>query len=223
MGYDYYYDYSASPDSTGIMLGVLGGILAFSLIALVFSLLCYIFEAVGLYTIAKRRGIKSPWLAWIPIGSAWICGCIADQYQYIAKGQVKNRRMIILILSLASFVLTAMTTGRVMSTMTNLVMYSEYMSETEVNSLMMSMMAGGASGLFSNILSIALIVFQFITLYDLFCSCNPDNSTMFLVLSILFGILRPFFIFADRKKDLGMPARQPEPQPYTPQDPWENQ
>lgn len=221
MSYDYGFETSMEAEQAvlafaGIFLSVMG-------VALIFSLVCYIFEAIGVYTIAKRRSIKSPWLAWIPIGNVWLWGCIADQYQYVARGQSKNRRMIILILSLASFVLSSMTASRAAGTMAELVMYADYMTEAEINALMTSMLASGAGSMFGSIVSIVLMVFQYIALYDLFNSCDPNNSTMFLVLSIIFGIARPFFIFADRNKDLGMPATKQEPQPYTPQDPWMNQ
>lgn len=51
-------------------------------------------------------------------------------------------------------------------------------------------------------------MFQYIALYRIYKSCDPKNTTLFLVLSILFNITMPFFLFACRKKDLGMP--QPE-------------
>ncbi len=220
------YDYSASSgDFETTMLGLAGIFLTVIAVALIFSLVCYIFEAIGVYTIAKRRGIKNPWLAWIPIGNTWMWGCIADQYQYVANGKTKNRRMIILILSLASFVLSAMTTGQTINSMMQLVANAdaiEYMSEAEMVAMIAPMMGSSMAGMFGSIVSIALFVFQCIALYDMFNSCNPSNSTMFLVLSILFSIARPFFIFASRNKDLGMPARQDEPQTYQPKEPWAN-
>ena len=64
------------------------------------------------------------------------------------------------------------------------------------------------------VLAIVTAVFTYITLYDLYASCDPNNATTFLVLSIVFGIAMPFFIFFSRNKDLGMPPRREEPQPY---------
>lgn len=236
MSYDYYdyYDYSAGADATEVMLGFFVGMLVVCLIALVFSLVCYIFECVGVYTIAKRRGIKNPWLAWIPLGNVWIWGCIADHYQYVAKGQVKNRRMILLILSLVSYVLVLMTNGQVMSALTAVIANAdamEYMSEAEAMAMMAPLFGGTVLSMVASIVAIVLMVFQYIALYEIFNSCDPSNSTMFLVLSILFSVATPFFLFASRNKDLGMPARQPEPQPqyqppyqpsnYTPKESWE--
>ena len=53
-------------------------------------------------------------------------------------------------------------------------------------------------------LAIVNMVFYYIALYDLYCSCNPDNAVMFLVLDIFISVTQPFFMFACRNKDLGM-------------------
>ena len=31
------------------------------------SILMYVLRAIGVYSIAKRRGIKRPWMAWVPV------------------------------------------------------------------------------------------------------------------------------------------------------------
>lgn len=65
-----------------------------------------------------------------------------------------------------------------------------------------------AGGTLAGLAAAALAVFQYISLYDVFQSCNPGTSVVFLVLSVIFPILVPFFLFADRKKELGMPRRR---------------
>lgn len=89
-GYEYSYDYL--PDAASIGFAFLGIFFVFALIALVISVTIYVLEALGIYTIAKRRGIHNPWLAWIPVAQYWILGSISDQYQYVVKGNVRNRR-----------------------------------------------------------------------------------------------------------------------------------
>lgn len=62
------------------------------------------------------------------------------------------------------------------------------------------------------VLAIILAVFQYIALYDLYHSADPNNAVLYLILSIFFNITIYFFLFFNRKKDLGMPPRkQPEP------------
>jgi len=56
--------------------------------------------------------------------------------------------------------------------------------------------------------AIASAVFRFMALYDLYTSCDPRNSVIYLVLSILFPVTEPFFIFFNRNRDEGMPPRR---------------
>jgi uncharacterized integral membrane protein len=54
----------------GALLAVGGFMLLFFLLGLVF----YILFSLGLYTMAKRRSIPNPWLAWIPIAQLYMLG-----------------------------------------------------------------------------------------------------------------------------------------------------
>ena len=57
-------------------------------------------------------------------------------------------------------------------------------------------------------ISIAYAVFRYMALYDIYKSLDPANCVLFLVLSILFGVTEPFFLFFSRNKDDGMPPRK---------------
>ena len=70
-------------------------------IGMVLSVACYVLEALSLYTIAQRRGIRKPWLAWIPVVNVWIVGSISDQYQYVVNRRIQNRRKVLLGLAIA--------------------------------------------------------------------------------------------------------------------------
>ena len=74
------------------------------LLAMPFFYYCflYVMRALGLYRIAKRRGIHRPWLAWIPCGRDWLLGCISDHYQSIACGKRSYFRFFLLFLSIVS-------------------------------------------------------------------------------------------------------------------------
>ena len=180
---------------------IIGIVLIMLLVVLAVSAVFYIFQSLGLYTIAKRRGIENPWLAWIPVANYWILGCISDQYRYVVKGQVKNKRMIMLGLSIATFAVS-------------------FVAEMIAGILMMTSDGAGAAmalnslmSLVSSGVSIASVVFWHMALYDLYTSCCPSNNVVFLVLGIIFSVTQPFFIFFNRKKDDGMPPRKPEHPP----------
>ena len=221
MSYDYHqYEQELPIEATSLLLGVAGILLAVSVVILVLSIAVYVFEAVGIYSIAKRRGIKNPWLAWIPIGDYWIVGSIADQYRYVARGQVKNRRVILLSLSVANSVLScaslAFSVSSLMTTIGTLFQEMGYGYAGYSQGIGASMAGGAISllvSLLGSIVSIILVVFWYISLYDLYTSCDPKNNTLFLVLGIIFPVVVPFFLFACRKKDLGMPPKKQPVQP----------
>lgn len=211
----YAYDYSFEADLMEflehfgyVFVGIAVG---FLLIALTIVLVMYIFWSVGLYAIAKRRGLRNAWLAWIPVGNHWITGSLADQYQYVAKGKIKNKRKILLILSLASFVL-----GLAFNLVSSLLVLAAAPAEGVIA---VSSMLGVLRSVINVVVSLAWTIFCHMALYDLYCSCNPENAVVFLVLGIFFPITIPFFIFFNRKKDGGMPPRKPAPQAYVPPEP----
>lgn len=85
----------------------------------------YVLMALGLYTVAKRRGIHKAWLAWIPVANVWLLGCISDQYRQVAKGQVKNRRKLLLTLQIVVVVLAILVSILAVSWVTGLVLSSD--------------------------------------------------------------------------------------------------
>ena len=52
------------------------------IMALVLTVICqvviYIIRSLALMRMASRRGLPKPWLAWIPVGSEYMLGCIYD-------------------------------------------------------------------------------------------------------------------------------------------------
>ena len=71
----YYNELPSMPTEEGlialgaIILGILG-------VVLLFALVFWIIRAMSLHKIARRRGIRHAWLAWLPIGGQWILGWI---------------------------------------------------------------------------------------------------------------------------------------------------
>lgn len=71
----------------------------------ILSIALYVLQAIGLYTIAKRRNIAHAWLAWVPVGSVWILGSIADDY-LARTGRKTSLRIWLVILAAAVLVLS---------------------------------------------------------------------------------------------------------------------
>jgi len=191
----------------------------------------YVLTSMALYTVATRRGIGHAWLSWIPLLNVWIIGSLSDQYRYVVKGQFKSKRKILLILNLLN--LLCIVCAAIVGIGVAIDLAGSFVYGMHEEALMRLIMgpALGIAGLALPLvgLSIACAVFRYMALYDIYTSMDPNNSVMFLVLSILFGITEPFFLFFSRNKDEGMPPRKPEPtyeqpqwQPQEPAaEPWE--
>ena len=210
-GFDYpnqfEFEMDILPEATGF--GAIGVLLVLYLLimffATVFSIVCYILQSYGLYTIANRRGIRNSWLAWVPVGNVWILGNIADQYQYVAKGKIKNRRKLLLGLDIG---LVVAAVGWLIA-----MLASALMSDGVASGFVTVVLIMLLGYLLFLALAVTATVYMYLCYYDLYNSCNPNNGVLFLVLSILFPVTISFFVFACRKKDLGMPPRkQPAPE-----------
>ena len=172
----------------------------------IFSIATYVLTSLALYAIASRRGLRKPWLAWIPVVNCWLLGSISDQYQYVVKGEVKSRRKWLLVLSLTKAVLT-LTVVILVAVMAAGAFFSDPGYGMGIS------IAGPVMGILGVVMPlaaahIAYLVIRFMALYDVYRSMDPANSVLYLVLSILFGATEPFFLFFNREKDLGMPPRK---------------
>lgn len=196
----YYGPYDGFGNAAQVGMGfVFGIIMILYILLMAASVAVYVLQSIGLYSIAKRRGIHKPWLAWLPIGNMWILGSISDQYRYVVKGQVRNRRKVLMGLTIA------------------LLGLSVVMVAAEV---LLAMGGAAGSGFFAMgllavifivaffVLTVVGVVFQYICCYDLFRSCQKDNAVVYLVLSILVSIALPVILFLCRKDDQGMPPRR---------------
>lgn len=161
-----------------------------ALVTIILTIILYIFQSIGLYSIAKRRGIPAPGLAWVPMLNMYMLGKIADRVQ-LGWGAAKSclRKWILglsIVLAVLSFI-SRFIKGAGLQV---------HLSEMEH-----SQMVGFLILLFIRLLFvIALMVLEFIALFHVFRSCSEKYVCM-LVLSIIFVVLMPIFLFAVRKKD----------------------
>lgn len=200
-----------------IYIAVYGGIF-------IVSIASYVLNALGLQTIAKRRGIDKPWLAWIPIANGWILGSISDQYQQMMKNKETKRRKLLVMLDIVTMVLVILFFVFYFGMFIVIMVIgigsdSAGMSpEVMLGPTMIYVIGFYGFGAILSVASIVQRVFFCICDYDLYMSCNPDKAPIFLVLSIVVGITRPVLVFICRNKDDGMlvpeDAAQPEPEEF---------
>lgn len=208
MGYSYTYSGDASGLGAGV--AVIYGI--YLVMAFGFAIAMYVLRSLSLYTIAKRRGIHHPWFAWVPVVDQYLLGCISDQYQYVVKGKIKSRRKVLLTFGIIAALFGVVMSGFWIYFVVNTISSAMGgMGEMRMVQEMLSMLFGFVGILFAMLgVGIAQMVFRYIALYDLYASCEPRNDTVYLLLSIFFRAVEPFFLFICRNKDQGMPPRRPE-------------
>lgn len=212
-GFDYM-DYGAMDEATAVGMALF--YLIYFLVMGGISIVAYVFQSVSMYSIANRRGIKNPWLSWVPLGNLWMLGCISDQYRYVAKGQVKNKRKSLLILGIVMSVLAVVTLVIEMVVMIG-ALDAQFMSDSEMAAMMVGLIIMLVVCLALLAVAVAVTVIQYMALYDLFVSCDPNNGVLFLVLSILISMAMPICMFICRKKDGGMPPRKAAAPVFVPQ------
>ena len=184
------------------------------------SIATYVLSSLGLYTLASRRGIGNAWLSWVPVLNIWIIGSLSDQYQYVVKGKVKSKRKSLLVLNIVNMLIALVMVGICIFMVVELVTSSVYSASEDE---MLAVAMGSLFGILGLLLplcgvAIATAVLRYMALYDIYTSMDPGNSVLFTVLSILFSVTEPFFLFFNRNKDDGMPPKKPAPQQY-PQEP----
>ena len=163
------------------------------------GLAVYVLTALALQTMAKRRGIACPWLAWIPVANLWLVGSLSDQYRYLTQGQVRYRRVVLLVLKVCATVLRWGMIGAAIW------MFASNLSVAGMlTTLCVAVLCCG--------ISIAQTVLYLMALYDVYSSCDPRNAAMYLILGIFFSFLKPIFLFLSRNQELGMPPRKVIPQ-----------
>ena len=166
-----------------------------------FGIAAYILTAIAIYTISRRRGLRKPWLAWVPVINCWLLGSLSDQYQYVVKGENKSKRKWLIVLNVLKAVLWLL--------LIILAIVAAGMLIVDDTREMIGMVIA-LLGLILPFMAviIASCVIRYMALYDVYRSVDPSNAVLYLVLSILFSPTEPFFLFFNREKDLGMPPRK---------------
>lgn len=208
MDYQYQYSY-AIEEGLALIPGLLSMIPSGAI-----HIAAYILTSLALYTMATRRGINHPWLSWVPVLNIWIIGSLSDQYRYVVKGQYKSKRKVLLTLNIISAVIVSIIAVLAIDIVAEVVtdtMFGMYDDETWEDLLGPILGMVGLSLPLAGV-QIAAAILRYMALYDVYTSCDPQYNVLFLVLSILFGVTEPFFLFFSRNKDLGMPPRREAPE-----------
>ena len=98
-GYTPFADFFSSVGG-GVLAAVGAVLLLVILVAVAASVAVYVLQSLALQTMARHRGIANPWLAWVPVGSSWLLGAIADDIN-LRRGKKTSYAMVLLVVTAA--------------------------------------------------------------------------------------------------------------------------
>lgn len=195
------------------MMGVTFGIVLVVFLLLYLGLLGiiianYIMSAIGFQTMAKRRGIKYSWLAWIPYANYWLIGSIADDYD--ERNGLKKRWAKILLGLLIGYGV-----GFALYFIAIIVLFVR----TALLGIHESAITTGLVGTFL-FLYIVLVIFMmialvlsiiyYVCLYKIFESTVPEKSAKYLILSIVVPLASGICILKCRDKGYSLESDKQE-------------
>lgn len=181
----------------------------------------YLLNGYALYCVSNRRSLRHAWLAWVPIGSAYVLGLISDDYQLLALNHDKNRRI---WLPLLQGLTVAMFVAMWVLAIGEMIRGNPTITLVVIPVILVTMAA-----------AVVGAVIKWMATYDLFRSCEPEKAGVYLAICVViqivmstFGIIREILMLVVCKKDLGMPALnrpKQEPEDWRPvqprKEPWD--
>ncbi|MBR0384544.1 MAG: hypothetical protein IJH61_07645 [Eubacteriaceae bacterium] len=159
-------DQSAS--ALGQVIALLGG---FLIVAVIIGIILYILASLGLYTMAKNKGLNNPWMTWIPYLRNYKFGEILNDKVSIAGLQIPAARWVMVC---APIVLSLLANIRSDST---------------------------AIVTVTGILTIVYYIYLMAANYRLYKLYKPESAVLYTVLTVIFAFLGSIFTFTLRNNE----------------------
>lgn len=168
----------------------------------VFVLVAYLFKAIAIYTMAKRRGVSGRWMAWVPF------------LNYVVLGRLIGRA-VIWGLNLKNVGVWVALTAFVSTLLTELLNFGYYVDMISkilnvtitFENAFVTAWANGTSILFTvtyyvnMVVNLANIFFEVSMIFLIFRLYNPERATLYSFLSIFFDFLFGIFLFTLRYRE----------------------
>ena len=188
-------------------LAFLGGIIAIYIgllgLGAIIGITLYILNGIGIMKMSQSLNIKNGWLAFIPFANVFAFGRVGERY--IKKDNKNSTKfsLWILVFYILMSILAILLTVFLISFLLNLIVYAEEAISTD-SSMTMDMFKGAIPVIICTIVimavEIAYVICFCICLWRVFSIFEPQNATLYLVLSIFFPFLVPVFLFILRNK-----------------------
>lgn len=192
---------SAKGALSGGILAVLFSVLMFAfLIGVAVSLVLWALKSIGICVMSEKEGLKNPWYSFIPFFSAFALGRLSAGFKKKNGSVTKNRGKLLLTLNIvlaASLVLIMLVVfaGLIPIAVSDALGY-------QLTGPLIALL-GVCLILYFAVFALAVVylVFTYISVYNIFLKFNNQMAVCFTVLSIVFPILMPIFLFVSRNKE----------------------
>ncbi len=176
-----------------------------SLFSSIFSILIYVGVGFGLWKLATKCEIPNPWLAWIPFGQTYTLGAIADHYYDRCENRTTSYRKKLLVLEIVMSVLAVLLIVALMAILViifagiggsifdpNGLLSSDLeMTEEQVLAAIPMLLLTLLGSVVVMVVAIIYLVFHITAMHKVFKLFDPNNATLFTVLSVFFSIAQP--------------------------------
>ncbi len=193
--------------ATGIVIVVL----FIYLILMGFLVAAYVLQSLAFHTLARRRGIANPWLAWIPCGNYWIAGALARDHD---KQNGIDRRwdktlLILSVASIASFFVIYIVFF-ILIIMLGLEPSNETLTEEFALKMIAPIVIFYIVLILVMVAMMALQTLTYVCVYKIFESTVPEKTLKYFLIYLLVPFAAPFCLFACRNKGY----QHPDPMAY---------
>lgn len=151
-----------------IWLGVMAGLI--------------ILSGFGLYRMAQHAGAPSPWMAFVPVASAYLTGLLAERAFYTYNGRVRKLAWWCVVTQFLPLVFLGFYMASIFRFTAN-----DMAAEAEFTGLMLWFLL-----YFVSILA-PMILYGY-CLYYIFRDYSPDNAVLFTLVGVLFNISFVFLL-----------------------------
>lgn len=159
------------------------------------SVASYVLTSYSLHTLAKRRNIKKPWLAWIPLASCWTLGCLANEYD-VKNGQDRKWQKALIIMGIVVYATLILALAVLFTwAMSMATMYDSplYVGTGIVESV--GFMVFYVIYLVAIMVAMAWGICQTLCIYKIFESTVPEKALKYIILYILVPLAGPICLY----------------------------
>lgn len=184
--------------SENLALGVIFAFVFIYLLLFGILIATYILQSLSLHTLARRRGIASPWLAWLPYGNYWIIGSLArdyDKQNNIQRRWDKTLLTLSIVFSASYLIIYFAVIFGTLITMLN--MDAATMPEETAVAIVLVVFSAFIPIV---IIATALQIITYICFFKIFESTVPDKALKYFLLSLLLPLAQPICLFLCRNK-----------------------